>query len=395
MWSPEPGVPLASQKMMMRMMIALVVVAAIAAGGAISGRQESSQQGVAPTPVAGGRKPIARIQVRGTAFVRPDGSVFEWRGITAFRLVELVAAGREAEAAAYMDWAARNQITVLRVLVMARHLFSLSPEQGQRALPRMLTLAADRGLHVEVVALADSAEYAIDVDEHVKAVGRIAAAHPNAFLEIANEPFHQTQHPSLHDRATLERLARLVPSEVVVAYGSHAPEESGGGDYVTVHMPRGPEPWGHVLELAAGRRLVEQYGRPVVSDEPIGAAAAREPGRRDNSPERFRAAALLTRMTGMHATFHYEGGLQARIPAGVEEACFQAWREAWTLLPAGIETGVFTVATTPRGALFETRLDGRRWMLGLKGATVPSGLKTLVKDRESVLASTPLSTTGS
>ncbi len=43
----------------------------------------------------------AHLKISGTRFLKPDGSVFEWRGISAFRLLEFVAHGREAEADAY------------------------------------------------------------------------------------------------------------------------------------------------------------------------------------------------------------------------------------------------------------------------------------------------------
>ena len=216
-------------------------------------------------------------------------------------------------------------------------------------------------------------------------MGKIAAAHPNAFLEIANEPFHHTQHASLHDRATLARLAALIPDEVVVAYGSDKPEASGGGDYVTVHMPRGGAPWNHVVELAAGAALVSSYQRPVVSDEPIGVAAKAARGRRDNSPERVRAAALLTRMSGMHATFHYEAGLQGRIPEGIERECFDAWMEAWTLLPKGIEGGTFRSLDAATGAAFEARLGDASWVLTIDGAEPPSGAALVRRWNESAL----------
>jgi hypothetical protein len=130
-------------------------------------------------------------------------------------------------------------------------------------------------------------------------------------------------------------------------------------------MPRSGG-WGHVTALAQGAELVATYGRPVVSDEPIGVAAEAINGRRDNSPERLRAAALLTRMTGMHATFHYEAGLQARVPEGVELACFRAWREAWTLLPADIETAAFS---RPAEGVFEAARADEVWTLTLNGTT--------------------------
>ena len=315
----------------------------------------------------------ARVLVAGTAFINADGTPFDWRGITAFRLVEQVAHGREAEAVAYLDWAKGRGLTVLRVLTMARHLFELTPADGLAALPRLLTLAAERGLHVEVVALADTAAQEVDIDAHVAAVGKVAAAHTNAFVEIANEPFHHTQHTSLHDRATLARLTAFVPEAVVVAYGSDKPEASGGGDYVTVHMPRGGAPWEHVTELAAGAALVASYAKPVVSDEPIGAARVAARGRRDNAPERFRAAALLTRMTGMYATFHYEGGLQGRVPDGPELAAFEAWREAWTLLPGSVDPRSFRAVAGEQGARFEVTGADSTWILIVQDAPPPQG----------------------
>jgi hypothetical protein len=344
----------------------------------------------APACVAQTAGGPGRVQANGTLFAHADGSRFHWRGITAFRLVEQVAHERESEAAAYLDWARDNGITVVRVLTMARHLFELAPADGLAALPRLLTLAAERGVHVEVVALADTAEYDVDLDAHVSAVGKIAAAHPNAFLEIANEPFHGTQDAALHDRATLDRLAALVPGEVVLAFGSPRSDDSlaiaPGGDYATVHMPRGGgDPWDHVRELAAGASLVVRYGRPVVSDEPIGAAPAAIPGRRDDSPERFRAAALLTRMTGMHATFHYEGGLQAAVPQGAELRAFEAWREAWTLLPDDIERGTFDAVDAARGTTFETRLDGEVWALTIQGSSPGEGFALVSRWPQSAL----------
>lgn len=315
-----------------------------------------------PAPASAGR-----LRIEGTRFVNADGTPFTWRGITAFRLLEYVAHDREAEAAAYLDWARAHDITVVRVLTMATHLFELTPEEGLSALPRLLTLAAERSMHVEVVALADTAIYDIDLDAHVEAVGHIVAAHSNALLELANEPYHSSQRHALGDRSTLERLAARVPDGVLVAWGADEPTRSGGGDYVTVHLPRGGDPWQHVRALAEGVDLVARYGRPVVSDEPIGAGPRFVRDRRDDSPERFRAQALLTRMTGMYATFHYEGGLQARVPEGRELEALNAWREAWALLPEDIERGHFTSREAGQWVIYETQLDDRGY-----GLVVPS-----------------------
>jgi hypothetical protein len=322
--------------------------------GAASASTSSSTPSAIPTntlPAA----PTSHLQIRETQFVRADGVAFHWRGISAFRLVEMIARGRRDEVVAYLDWAAAHHVSVVRVLTMATHLFSLRPEDGVRALPELLELAAKRGLYVEVVALADTKDVSVEIEAHVRAIGAVAAAHPNALVEIANEPIHSTQAPRLHDPAEVARLAQLIPDNVPVALGSAEENERfSGGDYATFHFPResGRGGWGHVVALAEGATLLERWKKPLVNDEPMGAAPELIPGRRDDNPTRFRAAALLTRLTGMGATFHYEGGLQARIATGRELECLEAWNQAWTLLPADVEAGgTFRRAGDPEAAV--------------------------------------------
>jgi hypothetical protein len=278
---------------------------------------------VLPGVAATAREADPHLRVSGTRFVTHDGRPFEWRGITAFRLVEFVAHGREAEAEAYLKWAASKKLTVVRVLAMTDLLFKLSPGDGVRALPRLLELAAAQGLYVEVVALADTATIPVDIPAHVTGVGKICARYGNALIEIANEPDHPTQRAEVHDPAYLLELAQRLPRGVPVALGSlDESKPASAATYVTWHAPRHRD---HVTPLRHGAELVRIFRRPVVSDEPIGAADAAIPGRRDNDPERFRAAAVETRRAGLGATFHYEGGLHARLPTRIEAACLNAW----------------------------------------------------------------------
>ena len=320
------------------------------------------------------------LRVAGTSFVDAAGKPFAWRGISAFRLVEMVAHGREHEAAAYLDWASANGLTVVRVLTMAHHLFTLAPAEGVAALPRLLEMAAARKLHVEVVALADSAAIDVNLEAHVRAVGEVAAAHGNTLIEIANEPVHPTQRAQVHEADIIAMLAATVPKTVPVSLGSvERGDGFAAGSYVTWHVPRTDEPagWGHVLAIADGAELVQKWKKPVVSDEPIGAASVFVPGRRDNDVSRFRAGALLTRLAGLGATFHYEGGLHARIPRGRELECFKGWSEAWHLLPDDIERrGVFARAGEPdsaaaaydrsaAAAVFERRDEKQAWVVAV------------------------------
>lgn len=71
--------------------------------------------------------------------------------------------------------------------------------------------------------------------------------------------------------------------------------------------------------------MVARFRKPVINDEPMGAADRPSPGSRDNRPQRFREAARMSRRAGLGATFHYEGGLQAKLPSTIEAACLDAW----------------------------------------------------------------------
>ena len=318
------------------------------------------------------------LTIRGGTFFR-GSQRFDWRGISGFRLAEMIARGREQEAIAFLDWARGRGVTVVRTLLMARHLFQLAPADGLRALPRLLELAGQRELHVEVVALADTAVVPVDFTSHVRAVGEIAGRYRNAILELANEPGHRTQHRRLHDPTFLSQLAGLVPDAVPVALGSAEYDAAfAGADYATFHFPRAPgaDGWRHVVVLARGAKMRETWGKPVINDEPIGAADVLATGRRDNDPRRFRAAAALTRLAGMGATFHHEGGLQARAPVRTELACFEAWSAGLRLLetmPDGgrfLEGEALAAVADVRGAraVFAREFSHAVWLLALDAA---------------------------
>src|SRR5829696_7289886 len=135
-----------------RLIVAFAVLVALAA---FSLRADVTERGSARRSFHGQveapRQGTTHLKVSGTRLVRPDSSTFHWRGISAFRLLEFVAHGRESEADAYLRWAAAKKLTVVRVFAMADGIFDLPPADGQRALPRLLEMAQRHGLYVEVV----------------------------------------------------------------------------------------------------------------------------------------------------------------------------------------------------------------------------------------------------
>jgi hypothetical protein len=284
------------------------------------------------------------LHVDGRSFVAADGSRFIWRGMTAFRLLQMIA--RREDIDPYLAWCAEHGVTIVRTLTMAKNLFELSPADGRTALPRLLERAERYGLRVEVVAFSDTKSYDVDDEAHVTAIGRICAAHPACVVELGNEldPLHPTQSERLGDPRYVAGLRALIPASVAVAFGSShgaAARTSiryAGGDFVTVHEDRsdGDEGWRWVRERKKTGELAERLGKPLVGDEPQ---------RDDLAAERQFAFGALARMVDVGDTFHYAGGLAAQIPSGEELAAFESRRRGWDAIPPE-----FRGTTRPPGA---------------------------------------------
>lgn len=328
------------------------------------------EQGAATDP-----RFIGRLRGDGRRLAGPDGATFDWRGITAFRLLELVAHGKAREAEAYLDFAARHRVTVVRVLARAQNLFDLPSEDGRAALPRLLEMARQRGIYLQVVALVDTAGWSPDqLASQLDEVARILEPHDNAILEYANEPYHGSQS---RDLGRFVREHRT-PFGGVWAQGAardDASDELAAGPWVSVHVSRGGDRWRREARNRVLVDLSRRTGKFVVSNEPIGAGTDVQPGRRDNLPAAFAAQALLARLMGVGSTFHYEGGLQARIPQGAERACFDAWRDGLDAIPHDL--GMRFTAAGEEGsparqidrataeAVYTAASDARGWAVAL------------------------------
>jgi len=297
-----------------------------------------SGAGVSPSaaPVQG------RLAVCGRGLCGPDGSRFSWRGVTAFGLVDLVADDRAADAEAFLAWAANTGFTLVRVLAMNRGWMDLSPADGLRALPRALEMARAHGLYVQVVALAGTGAPDFRGDAflraQVRAVAQVCAAAGNCVLELANEPYHGSQ-AALNDPARMQRLQQDVPAGLPVAWGAardYRSEEMAGGSYVVAHVGRSGKRWDRASRVQDLGELSRRTGKFVVDSEPIGAAEAPQPSRRDSEPGAFFAQGLLARIFDVGTTFHCEDCLQARLPGPVQRRCAEALIAGATLAPSGV-----------------------------------------------------------
>jgi len=72
---------------------------------------------------------------------------------------------------------------------MESFLYRLEPADGIRSLPKVLELAGQHGLAVEVVALSDTADFPkLDLAGHVAAVGRTVAAYRTQWWSLPTSP---------------------------------------------------------------------------------------------------------------------------------------------------------------------------------------------------------------
>ena len=275
----------------MRISLPLALILSVSLNALACGRSEQADVSRTSQAPAG---PPTHLQIDGTRFRTAQGQPFQWRGVTAFRLVDYVADKNEQEAEKLLAWAEAQKLTVVRTLAMGGGFMDLKPQEGRAALSRLLILAANHKLHVEVVALAGTMDMPVNLEEQLSTLGETLEAHPNALLEIANEPTHPSQAPAVGKPDVLVALAARVPADIPVALGSIEADESfARGDYATWHAPRDNklDGWAHVLGVAQGAEHLQKLKKPVVSDEPIGAGVKYQPGRRDDAPARFRASA--------------------------------------------------------------------------------------------------------
>ena len=299
-------------------------------------------------------QPLPPLQACGQAICQAGGRRFRWRGVTAFALADLVADGNMEGARAFVSWAERSGFTVLRVLAMNHGWMSLSPEEGRRALPRVFALAREHGLYVQAVALAGTGlpQFRSDqfLREQVRAVARACAEAGNCVLEIANEPYHSTQ-ARLHEPDVMRRLQQEVPADLLVAWGAAREDDSdvmSGGRYVVVHLGRSGNRWNRVARMRGLASLSRAAGKPVIDNEPIGAAEREVRDRRDAVPAAFFAQGALSRMLEVGSTFHCEDCLLARVPGPTQQRAANAFIEGSRILPD--ETIVTPVAPGAGGS---------------------------------------------
>lgn len=291
------------------------------------------------------------LHVTGMAFLRDDGTPYQWRGFSDFGLFQRYLAGEDVTP--QLDQRIKVGATLLRVFGMYDTgignvvLGPLRPaDHGDyyQKLGSFADLLATRGLRFEFVVLAD-AQIVLPSQSAQRTHGtQVAAALNgkwNATIEVCNEPFKN---------GCLDGLMTLVPPGLLRATGQYDLETGQAHldhlEYVTDHTERKPE-WPRTARALAelrdgfgwGEGLPDYAGVhvPVVGDEPTGFAEIARGDSRSASPEDARWYGALAGLMSAGATFHSDAGIASTLMGPVQEAAAKEFFAALRWVPIGAQ----------------------------------------------------------
>jgi hypothetical protein len=293
--------------------------------------------------------PVDRVHVDGKVFRDTSGAIWPYRGATSFLLLKRFAAGEDI--VPYLDHRRDAGANILRVLTNVSWGPLAPTDYTDVQLRQFLALVHSRGLRVEVVALADALNWSLAQQRaHVQRVlDAVADMGALDFVEVSNEAFKNSKPPA----EVMAGVTRRRPDLVMAAGGDNATCDNLTPfvlDYVTLHNERKDE-WPRTakdeLELRDGFGCGDKPGYggahvPVVSDEPMGAAEANEPGRRSNVADDFYWFAATSQLLGAGGTFHSEAGLTASEPGPAQAAAEQAFFAGLSSVAPAAQLGLYT-----------------------------------------------------
>lgn len=330
---------------------------------------------IGPPPVT------QRVHADGRVFRLEDGTIWRWKGVTAFLAYQQFLNGVDLtpQIAQWQRWGA-NTVRVLGMNAWPAPETFTPSAYGDRYfadLPRFADTLAAAGLRLEFTVFAD-AQIVIPSDGAQRAFlsRALAALGPqvNVFVEVCNEPFK--------NGVVVERFADVHSAGLLIASGRY-PDESTGStlatrDYATMHDDRSAE-WPRKAKALAD---LNQLGwtlpdgsefrpivKPWVSDEPMGAAETDQPGRRSTVAADFEDYAAVCALFGAGATFHFEDGLHGRLPGPIQQAAGMAFFAGLDAIPIDAPLGSYTRGLLPNCPLVHDDATALRTFCQIWGST--------------------------
>lgn len=199
-------------------------------------------------------------------------------------------------------------------------------------LPGLFDEARSRNLHVYPSYITEAGT-GYDVVAHIDEIEARTHNRDNVLRELANEPWHPTQGGRLSPERCVDLNARLLwPAGLGAAEDDESTAYAGGG-FVPIHLSRSRDKWNMVRRVREMLTASETTGKPAFNQEPIGAAEASEPGKRESDPAIFYCMGALNRLFGVGGVFHSEDGLWARPLGPNQRRCAEAFARGSRVWP--------------------------------------------------------------
>lgn len=249
------------------------------------------------------------LRVDGKRLVTDDGTTWRGRGFSDFRLLERFVLGEDI--APVLTERIRLGANYLRVFLMYNGgIGHLAPVTSLARLSDFLSRLEARGLRAEIVVFADAQTIPIDQHEYLGAVAKILRQHWNALGELVNEAPQNGVNPIAFDKPS---------GPTLWSRGSNLGDQPpfAGWDYLTSHPDRNDE-WPRKVPC-------REYLDPCFEDEPIGASATDQPGRRSANADDFGYFGGICGEWAQGCLFHSDSGIQSVVLGPVERAAAVAF----------------------------------------------------------------------
>lgn len=265
---------------------------------------------------------LLALTVNGLGFYE-GGRPWVYRGFTDFLLYQRFLAGEDLSALLRERVAVgANTLRVLGMVTSFSHFYPQEHEDYYARLPAFAALLGSYGLRLEFVVFADAQVVMPDVVEETQHLEQVVSAFrgtTSVLLEVANEPFKNLPGGAAAATALAQRIQGR---DLLVATGNYDFDlvvdhyELYSADYVTFHPERKPE-WPRTSKDAYDLRDGfccnpgwAGFHKPVVSDEPMGAAEV-DSASRSAQPDDFAYFAAESALAGAGGTFHSDNGVRS------------------------------------------------------------------------------------
>lgn len=282
------------------------------------------------------------LAVRNGLLVRPDGSIYQWRGASLFKALERMRNGENLNPV--VEELIALGCNLVRIFVCYNNpqgLGHLDPRDSPTFYDDVRICAdyfATRGMRVEFTH-GDTNNLFTDHEAHQHARNLKVALTGcwNVSVEAINEA---GLNENGSNARAVDMAQELLGAGFLVATGiyPHDPDwliPEWSADYGTVHSERKPE-WPRVPRELDDLR--KQTIVPWAEDEPPGAAEADRGYSRSTNADDFAYYAATAALMGAGATLHSDSGVEA-IPLGpIQKQCAKAFFDALQWVPVDAQT---------------------------------------------------------